>query len=195
MKMSTISSWKMDPHEAEAIERYWSVYFPFDDLSPTSPWMDATRLLRKFFLFHENGKCLLRNTNLNLVSQVTFDYSVFVQNLSPDLEAFEQVLRANGEVMVACLGLALCSLRDPNEASSNDSFHPRSRPITPRFVNLRPLTPLTSMKADLIGRFVSIRGNVVRVQGVRPLVKRMEFECLKCGCLISKDMVGGFVAV
>lgn len=58
---------------------------------------------------------------------------------------------------------------------------PRSRSIIAHLVGHRPFTPIRSLKSQLIGNFVSIRGTVVRVSGVRPLVRRMDFECARCG--------------
>ena len=52
--------------------------------------------------------------------------------------------------------------------------------ITVRIDNVTPLTPLRLLKANCINKFVSIRGNVIRVSAVRPLVVRMAFECPKC---------------
>ncbi|KAH9257592.1 hypothetical protein BASA81_004041 [Batrachochytrium salamandrivorans] len=164
-----------------SIQRSWVLYFPFDDFSPTSPWVDATRLFRRFFLQDEKGRLLLRNVELNRASEVVFDYVEFVASLSPELSAFEEVMKASAEIMISCLGLALCSLRTIQEEEERGGGRARSRPIAPRFVNFRPFTLLTRLKADLIGKFVSVRGNVVKVQGVKPLVKRMDFECAKCG--------------
>jgi hypothetical protein len=100
-----------DPLGLPSIEKFWSLYFPFDDFDPSSPWVDATRLFRHFFLLSENGQSLLAHVNLNETSQVVFDYTRFVSLLTPELHAFEEVLKANAEIMIACLGLALCSLR------------------------------------------------------------------------------------
>lgn len=50
-----------------------------------------------------------------------------------------------------------------------------------RIFSVSPLTPIRSLKAHCIGKLVSVRGNVVRVSPVRPLVQEMAFSCLKCG--------------
>lgn len=151
-------------------------------------------MFRQFFANEEGGRALLRNVDLNTASQVVFDYHVFVNSLSPNLSSFEDVMRENAETALSCMGLALCSMRNSNtmHATTADILTLRSRPIEPRFVNFRPLTMLSRLKADLIGKFVSVRGNVVKVQGVRPLVKRMDFECARCGQIISKDLVCAF---
>jgi len=181
----------MDAESVEAIAKYWALYFPFDKFETASPWVDATRLFRRFFASDPRGKALVKDFDLNRTVQVTFDYASFVLNLSEDLRAFEEVLRDNASTTISCLGLALCSLRSSTLVRSNDVLAPRLRPITPRFINFRPLLPLVQLKADMIGKFISVRGTVVRVCGVRPLVRRMDFECTKCGQIISKDMPDG----
>ena len=51
------------------------------------------------------------------------------------------------------------------------------------------LTPLARTPAT--GKLVTIKGNVVRVAGVRPLVKRMDFVCAKCGTTVTCQFVDG----
>lgn len=41
--------------------------------------------------------------------------------------------------------------------------------------------PISAIKADAIGRLVSVRGTVVRATTPQPLVTEMEFVCGKCG--------------
>jgi len=72
-----------------------------------------------------------------------------------------------------------------------DGLGPLSNRISPRFVHFRPITPIRQLKSNHLGKFVAIRGNVVRVSGVRPLVKRMDFSCAKCEEVITKSMSEG----
>jgi DNA helicase MCM8 len=191
------------------ISRWWHLYFPFDPFDAKSVWMDATRLFRQFF---ETDLHLLTDVNLDHVVKVVFDYQRFCEQLPVSLHGFPEVLRGNAETTLACLGLALCSLRSSKSAyplssslhllttnSSIDQQHtpeqqrfaPKVRPIQPRFVNYRPLTTISRLKADLLGKFVSVKGNVIKVCGMRPLVKRMDFYCTKCRGVITKDLPDG----
>lgn len=155
--------------------------------------VDATRLFRSFLASNEGARAVLNGVDVERVSRVVFDYEAFCTALPPSLAGFPQVLRDNAATTLACLGLALCSLRRAprGSAAKRDRLAPRLRPIAPRLVNYRPITRLTRLKADLIGKFVSIRGTVVRVCGVRPLVRRMEFCCSKCGSVVAKDLPDG----
>ena len=44
---------------------------------------------------------------------------------------------------------------------------------------------MRALKSQIIGRFITVRGTVVRVSGVRPIVRRMDFECARCGDIAS----------
>jgi DNA replicative helicase MCM subunit Mcm2 (Cdc46/Mcm family) len=73
------------------------------------------------------------------------------------------------------MGVALCMVRDDHELGA-----PAQR-ITVRILSVSPLTSLRDLKSATVGKFVSVRGNIIRVSAVRPLVLRMNFLCLKCG--------------
>lgn len=48
-------------------------------------------------------------------------------------------------------------------------------------INFQPLVPLKYLKSNYVGKFIAVRGTVVRVSIVKPMVKSMVFECIKCG--------------
>ncbi|XP_052174144.1 probable DNA helicase MCM8 [Diospyros lotus] len=50
---------------------------------------------------------------------------------------------------------------------------------------------LRNLKAAYIGRLVSVRGTVVKVSTVRPLVIQMSFSCTKCGTNIIRNFPDG----
>lgn len=47
------------------------------------------------------------------------------------------------------------------------------------------------MLVDMTGRLVSVRGTVVKVSTVRPLVVQMNFVCGKCGAIITRIFPDG----
>ncbi|KAK4481048.1 hypothetical protein RD792_011917 [Penstemon davidsonii] len=53
------------------------------------------------------------------------------------------------------------------------------------------LIALKNLKAAYIDRLVSVRGTVVKVSTVRPLVIQMSFSCAKCGTTITCDFPDG----
>ncbi|CAH8529743.1 unnamed protein product [Dicrocoelium dendriticum] len=53
--------------------------------------------------------------------------------------------------------------------------------IAGRIINHSPVTPLRRLRAHHLGRFISIKGIVVRVGPVEPVCRRLSFECTQCG--------------
>ncbi|KAI5054214.1 hypothetical protein GOP47_0030893, partial [Adiantum capillus-veneris] len=50
---------------------------------------------------------------------------------------------------------------------------------------------LKHLKAAYVGRLISVRGTVVRMSVVKPLVVEMRFSCLKCGHAMEKQFLDG----
>ena len=53
--------------------------------------------------------------------------------------------------------------------------------ISVRIYNYEPLTPLKNLRANSYGKFVAIRGTVVRVGNIKPLCVQLAFSCSACG--------------
>lgn len=60
-----------------------------------------------------------------------------------------------------------------------------------RIYNYEPLTPLKMLRANLYGKFVAIRGTVVRVSNIKPLCSKMAFICNMCGDTRSLALTDG----
>ncbi|XP_019052777.1 PREDICTED: probable DNA helicase MCM8 isoform X4 [Nelumbo nucifera] len=64
-------------------------------------------------------------------------------------------------------------------------------------INIRPhnypesMIALKNLKAAYIGKLVSVRGTVIKVSMVRPLVVQMNFTCAKCGADITRTFPDG----
>jgi DNA replicative helicase MCM subunit Mcm2 (Cdc46/Mcm family) len=100
-------------------------------------------------------------------------------------------------------------------AEMKKTIVPRNSRVQAHLVGHRPFTAIRSLKSQVIGacdeemgaqtraltrarvgKFVSIRGTVVRVSGVRPLVRRIDFECSKCNDIAVLELRDGkFAAV
>uniref|UniRef100_A0A672MJV5 DNA helicase MCM8 n=1 Tax=Sinocyclocheilus grahami TaxID=75366 RepID=A0A672MJV5_SINGR len=63
--------------------------------------------------------------------------------------------------------------------------------ISARVYNYEPLTPLKSLRANLYGKFVAIRGTVVRVSNIKPLCSKLAFVCNSCGDTQSISLPDG----
>ena len=66
----------------------------------------------------------------------------------------------------------------------------RDEQIVLRVMNYRTI-PIRDLKSNYIGKFVSIKGNVVRVGPVRPLIVRATFVCQRCEARIIMNFPEG----
>lgn len=60
-----------------------------------------------------------------------------------------------------------------------------------RIYNYEPLTHLKMLRANLYGKFVAIRGTVVRVSNIKPICTKMAFICNMCGDTQSLALTDG----
>ena len=103
------------------------------------------------------------------------------------LSQLEEALITDSRTVIRCVGLAIEVARADGHELSGDA-----RIVTPRFFNLRQLTTMKQIKANHVGLFVALRGNVVRASNVRPKPTSMKFKCEVCGELaFSKSFVDG----
>ncbi|TGZ65776.1 hypothetical protein CRM22_005692 [Opisthorchis felineus] len=69
------------------------------------------------------------------------------------------------------------------KADSDNAVEDRQLPsyIAGRVINHLPFTALRKLRAHHLGRFISVKGIVVRVGQVDPVCHRLAFECAQCG--------------
>lgn len=60
-----------------------------------------------------------------------------------------------------------------------------------RVYNYEPLTPLRTLRANLYGKYVAIRGTVVRVSNIKPICTKLAFTCNSCGDTQSLHLPDG----
>jgi DNA helicase MCM8 len=157
------------------------LYFPDDEYNEGDPKAAIVNILTQFFT--TNSAVYVNADEARLRSRVTYNF----QHLKDDIPVadFDSVLRAEPHTVLACLGLAtyraLRAMEVPFELSK----------INVRLDRYSPLTALKDLKSNLVEKFVSIRGNVVRVGPVRPLVIGITFDCRKCGARIPISFPDG----
>ncbi|RKO85279.1 MCM2/3/5 family-domain-containing protein [Blyttiomyces helicus] len=159
-------------------------------LSSTEPYTDThesvpvitsliTYFARFFQLQQELGASAADAESDDETDEVLVDYK--------DLQAHSGVaemdmrLRERPADTLACLGLAVDEAmrrrRSPSEPRSSPSG---ARPKTVRIVNHTEITPLKNLKSNLFGKFITVRGTIVRVSSVGPQVSHMAFTCETC---------------
>ncbi|PWA47668.1 DNA helicase MCM8 [Artemisia annua] len=77
-------------------------------------------------------------------------------------------------------------------SNSNDEKWDESAKVNIRLHNYpESMIALKNLKSAYIERLVSVRGTVVKVSTVKPLVVQMSFTCTKCGTEIHRDFPDG----
>ena len=197
----------------------WVLYFPFEEFSRRHAWAIKARTMRVFFQA-DTGRRLLRSSGITLeqrdpahadeedlreldeVTEVKISYPEFaaaLHTLSLDNIIEDICGSRDADATLNCIGLALCSLRRKQPQRVLPGFSSRNRDtlatvvekINVRLMRFRPITRLRRLKADRIGTYVAVRGTVLRVSGVRPLVRQMDFSCSKCGVGITRAFLEG----
>ncbi|KAI8926730.1 MCM2/3/5 family-domain-containing protein [Entophlyctis helioformis] len=169
--------------------KFWDHYFPND------PYDNGHELLPLIFTFEAYFKRLFEarldseaaDAYESLVTQplVLVDYNDVLANTLAD---FEIRITSQPETILACMGLAASDVllkirRQPGHAhllGDDDDDDPACDRKIVRIINFPFITPLKDLKSNLMGKFIAIRGTVVRVSSVKPMTTQMAFQCTKC---------------
>ncbi|XP_013415383.1 DNA helicase MCM8 [Lingula anatina] len=179
----------------------WRFYFPEEAYSPHSPTVTRVQVFEKYFI---NWKALYNAENIESKGHFTVDFKELCQDpvIQDGLSDLAALLKEMPEQMVNAIGLALhqvlsSGLEQDVQGDSEDPFlPPLSAPyslpvIHARILNHEPITQLKNLKAHYYGKFVSVKGTVVRVSNIKPLCTKMAFECNSCRTVQSVILPDG----
>jgi len=122
---------------------------------------------------------------------VPLDYITLNTKIFKKQDNFEDRLKNQPELVLDCIGVIIFQLLYKNVESP---FLPKKK-INIRLFNYEPLTRYKRIKANLIGKFISIKGTVIRRSPVRPMVTDMQFVCVKCSQITYKYFNQGLVEI
>ncbi|XP_055462059.1 DNA helicase MCM8 isoform X1 [Psammomys obesus] len=169
----------------------WKLYFS-EVYSTNSPFIEKIEAFEKFFTRHID---LYDKDEIERKGSILVDFKELTKddemtNLMPDLE---NALRDAPEKTLACMGLAIhqvltkdlerhaAELQAQEGLSSGGETMVNVPHIYARVYNYEPLTHLKNIRATCYGKYISIRGTVVRVSNIKPLCTKMAFRCAACG--------------
>ncbi|KAJ8637003.1 hypothetical protein MRB53_011270 [Persea americana] len=169
------------------MSKMWSNYFPGVEFSEDN---------RRFKLMTELAHFFSSPSAQSLISQVKDDdgllsLPVDFQQLRKicQVEEFYAALEVEPKEALSCMGAAVKMVLSSNW--KNHQFEAEEK-INIRLHNHPESTiALKNLKAAYIGRLVSVRGTVVKVSTVKPLVVQMNFVCGKCGAIITRIFPDG----
>ncbi|XP_074275428.1 putative DNA helicase MCM8 isoform X2 [Silene latifolia] len=175
----------MEPYNCD-LTHQWPLYFPQIELS----YQDSRYLLvSKLVCFFASPRGQFFVSQVKHVDGV-FSLSLNIQEFKKicDLECFYTNLEENPKDALLCMGMAIHKVMSLKEKSKLDPYLK---------INIRPynypesMIALKNLKAAYIDRLVSVRGTVVKVSTVRPLVIQMTFKCTQCGADIERFFPDG----
>ncbi|KAK7103109.1 DNA helicase MCM8-like [Littorina saxatilis] len=171
----------------------WRLYFPEEGYSDHSPTVQKVQVFEKYFV---SWNTLYNLEGIDLKGFVLVDYKELasdpvVQEGCPGLDT---ELRDKPGTVLACLGLAIHQLvthhrrkeaaalaRELGETSGESGEENYVAPlIRARLLNVATPLPLKHLKANYYGKFVSVKGTVVRVSNIKPMCTTLAFECITC---------------
>lgn len=175
--------------EVESLSKeLWIAFFPLQDPSAIVPMMAHIKHLYCFFNASPDGKTLIAQstaerwctqTNLDGGSGSNSYYIYFKARELADVilyaglsgTAFEDYLHMHPMEVLGCLGIALSLIAYMQTRVPYDTGRVLTA-VRVRFVDLSPIHcySFTDLKANAVGRLVSIRGHVIRVSAARPLI-------------------------
>ncbi|XP_031474928.1 probable DNA helicase MCM8 isoform X1 [Nymphaea colorata] len=178
------------PRRGNVLERIWPNYFPETEFSEDD---------RRFKLISQLCDSLgvsSQPREESILSQVKDDDGIVhlpldfqhIKECCRDEELYAALEVAPKEALL-CVGAAVHELLvyQGKECILGDQ-----EKINVRLYNhFESMINLKSLKAAYIGKLVSIRGTVVKVSTVKPLVVQMSFTCGKCGAAIMRMFPDG----
>lgn len=175
----------------EQPERYrgWSLYFPDTKKESDPSYLSVCQLFEDYF---ERMKDIYNYAEIEQKQSFTINYKEVIED-----EAFKDkrdtwvlFFSDQNEITMRIIGLAMHQRivdeqEEKDRQAASDCHHPTvplvNLPIIhARLINFEPMIELKNVKAQAYGKFVSIRGVVVRVSNSQCLVIRLAFECSTC---------------
>ncbi|VTJ79346.1 Hypothetical predicted protein [Marmota monax] len=179
----------------------WKLYFS-EVYSDNSPFIEKIQAFEKFFIrridLYDKDEIERKGSILVDFRELTKDDEI--TNLIPNIA---NELRDAPEKILACMGLAIhqvltkdlerhaAELQAQEGLSSDGETMVNVPHIYARIYNFEPLTHLKNVRANYYGKYISLRGTVVRVSNVKPLCTKMAFLCAACGEVQSFPLPDG----
>uniref|UniRef100_A0A4W3KDN4 DNA helicase MCM8 n=1 Tax=Callorhinchus milii TaxID=7868 RepID=A0A4W3KDN4_CALMI len=177
----------------------WKLYFS-EGYVESSPFVQKIQAFEKFFASRID---LYDKDEIERKGSILIDFKELVgdEALTAVLPNIATELRDMPDKLLDCLGLAvhqlLTSDLERRAAQLGQGLPNEEAPIVnvpfiqARIYNYEPLTPLKNLRANCYGKYISLRGTVVRVSNVKPLCTRMAFTCNTCGDIQSLPFTDG----
>ncbi|KAJ8538310.1 hypothetical protein K7X08_014850 [Anisodus acutangulus] len=164
-----------------------SIYFPGIDFHVGDPRFRLSSELVRFFSTPSGEQFVSQVKEVDGTFILPLDFQQFRKLC--ELQEFYAILESKSKDALLCMSAALHKAFFMK--SGDESFDDFVK-INIRLHNYpQSMIALKNLKAAYIDRLVSVRGTVVKVSTVKPLVMQMSFACTKCGTSITRDFPDG----
>nr|XP_004610994.1 unnamed protein product [Sorex araneus] len=179
----------------------WKLYFS-EVYSDSSPFIEKIQAFEKFYTRHID---LYDKDEIERKGSILVDFKELTKDdeLTKLIPNIADELRDTPESTLACMGLAIHQVLTKDlerhaaelqvqEGLSRDGETIVNVPrIHARVYNYEPLTKLKNVRANSYGKYIALRGTVVRVSNIKPLCTKMAFLCAACGDVQSFSLQDG----
>ncbi|XP_059305736.1 probable DNA helicase MCM8 [Lycium ferocissimum] len=164
-----------------------SIYYPGIDFHVGDPQFRLSSELVRFFSSPSGQYFVSQVKEVDGTFILPLDFQQFRKIC--ELQEFYAILESKSKDALLCMSAALHKVffMKLGDESFDDFLK-----INIRLHNYpQSMIALKNLKAAYIDRLVSVRGTVVKVSTVKPLVMQMSFACTKCGTSITRDFPDG----
>ncbi|NWS84941.1 MCM8 helicase, partial [Toxostoma redivivum] len=169
----------------------WKLYFS-EVYNDKSPFVQKTQAFENFFMQRME---LYDKDEIERKGSILVDYKELIQDreLTKSIPNISAELRDMPQKILQCMGLAIHQVltkdleRHAAELQVQEGLPLDGEPIInvplihARVYNYEPLTQLKNVRANYYGKYIALRGTVVRVSNIKPLCTNLAFVCATCG--------------
>ncbi|NXH01626.1 MCM8 helicase, partial [Loxia leucoptera] len=169
----------------------WKLYFS-EVYNDKSPFVQKTQAFEKFFMQRIE---LYDKDEIERKGSILVDYKELIQDreLTKSIPNISAELRDMPQKILQCMGLAIHQVltkdleRHAAELQVQEGLPLQGEPVInvplihARVYNYEPLTQLKNVRANCYGKYIALRGTVVRVSSIKPLCTNLAFVCAACG--------------
>jgi len=163
----------------------WALYFPFEPFSAEEMGPRVT-LIDGFIHYLSKAATATEKEIIRKTLCLTLDYGLLVKELDEATKSiFLPALLSEPELSIGSVGVAAYQVVFGGGRPAS------KRKINVRFAHYDKVTPIKKIKSNYIGKFTCVRGTIVRVGNIKPMVKQMDFLCGRCGSTITRVFEDG----
>ncbi|XP_073484716.1 DNA helicase MCM8 [Aquarana catesbeiana] len=167
----------------------WKLYFS-EAYSDNSPFVLKVQAFETFFTKHIE---FYDKDEIERKGSILVDYKELLEDDALKTSVLLSTeLKEMPEKILDCMGLAIHQVLTKDlekhavELQGQEGLPLEETPIVDvpyihaRVYNYDPLIPLKNLRANLYGKYVALRGTVVRVSNIKPICTKMAFVCNMC---------------